>query len=257
MLNATLFALWFVLGAILGSFTNVLILRDDKKGIMTGRSHCPKCKHVLGPLDLVPMLSFLFLRGKCRYCRKPISVQYPVVEALMGLLGMLALWYGVGVQESWLTAINLLISFVFFGAIVGIDFRTMEVAPEYCVLAGIFGFFAATVAEIGNLPDQLLGIVVGAGSIAFVMYAWKLLYKRDGMGEGDIYIAGAVGATAGYPNIVVALFAAVFIGAVAGIAIGMRSPKRWQTAVPFGPFLFLGLLIALAWGQRIVDWYII
>lgn len=138
-----------------------------------------------------------------------------------------------------------------------IDIRSLEVPVEYVVVAGILGGISAWYGLNATELHLLLGAVIGAGSLAAVLLIWKLITKQDGMGEGDLWIAGAIGAIVGYPAIFVALMVAVFSGAVIGSISVALQKKKFSTAVPFGPFLFLGALIALLWGQRLIDWYIL
>jgi leader peptidase (prepilin peptidase)/N-methyltransferase len=237
---------------------NVVVLRDgNRKSIATGRSECPDCKHELAWYDLIPVLSFLLLGGKCRYCKQSISVQYPIVEAVAGLLGLAAVTYGWILNGNWFLVAGLMVSFLFFLIFSLIDLRTMEVPLEYVVSAGLIG--ALTMIFTGQLSfvESFIGMLFGVASISFVLYGWRLMFGQDGMGVGDIWIAGAVGAVVGFPNILVALMVAVFSGAIIGILAISIQKKGLETALPFGPFLFFGLLSALLWGQALIDWYIL
>ena len=258
MTNAFFYGWAFVFGLIFGSFANVVVLRDkDRKSILHDRSRCPACKHTLAWYDLFPLLSWLALRGRCRYCKAPISAQYPLVEAVAGLLAVFAVWHGYVQHGSWILTVGLFAAFFLLLAISVIDIISMEVPLEYCVAAGIIGGFARMLAGQADLANVMLGITAGAGSLALVLYGWKLLFKQDGMGEGDIWIAGALGAIAGYPLIWITLMAAVMLGAIISLIILGFTKQSLKAAVPFGPFLFLGLLVALAAGQTIAQWYIL
>lgn len=255
----TFFAIWTgIFGLVFGSFANVIVVRDSERAsIMTGRSKCPHCKHVLAWYDLFPLFSFLTVGGKCRYCRKPISRQYPLMELLSASLCLLAFWYGYVQRGSVLLWILLSISLLGFLVFSAIDIISMELPIEYTVVAGVFGALAMLLSGQQSLISLLEGAALGAGIIIFIIYTWKFFFKQDGMGSGDIWIAGAVGAITGFPLILVALMAAVLSGAVIGVLLLGFAGKSMRTAIPFGPFLFAGLLIALVWGQALVHWYIL
>lgn len=132
----------------------------------------------------------------------------------------------------------------------------MMVSLDYCILAGLLGGGARVLSGDLSLSSAGFGLLAGAGILGVIMVTWKLVTHRDGMGSGDIWIAGAVGALVGWPAVVVGLAAAVLIGAVVGIGVAARQ-KSLQLALPFGPFLALGAVIALQWGDTIARWYIL
>lgn len=258
MPNLVAYFFLFLLGLILGSFLNVVILRDNHRAsILSDRSRCMHCKHILTWYDLIPLFSFLWLGAKCRYCKKPISWQYPFVELLSGVLTFYAFWFGYVQHHSILLAATLIITLLILLAIAIIDLRTMELSVEYCLAAGLIGALGMILSKQHTLATTLWGVGVGAGIIAFITYGWLLLFKKQGMGSGDIWLTGALGAIVGYPQILVLLMAAILIGAVIGILTLGISKKTLQAAIPFGPFLFIATLITLQWGQALVHWYII
>ena len=246
-----------VMGLILGSFINVVALRDkNRKSILNGRSKCPNCKHQLVWYDLIPILSFVFLKGKCRYCHKSISLRYPLVEILASALTYFAYWYGYVQYGSLLYAITTLIAILLLFIVALTDIQDMEVDPVYISVAGIVAAIGGVASGWMSWQSILLGVLAGAGSIALVSLIWKLLFKKDGMGAGDIWIAGAMGAILGYPQIWVGMMAAVLLGALIGIYLMIRSvEKNLQTAMPFGPFLFIGTIYALIWAEQIIAYY--
>lgn len=257
MPDAFLVVVVTALGLLMGSFANVLILRDDRlKSVVTGRSECPHCHRPLGPLDLVPVLSWLALRGKCRTCKAPISWQYPLVELTMGLLAYLSVTVGyLELGSAWLAA-SWFISAFFLLIITGTDIRTQMLRVEYTVVV-------ALVAAVGNLVSRFLtwqsmltGLLVGAGTIAILAYGWKLATGTMGMGEGDIWLAAALGVLVGWPNMVALLVCAVGIGALVGLPVLLR--KGQGITLPFGPFLILGALVSLTVvGSQILRWYLL
>jgi leader peptidase (prepilin peptidase)/N-methyltransferase len=254
----SLYILVALLGTIFGSFSNVLILRDTKRrSIATGRSECPECKHVLGVFDLIPLFSYLFLRGRCRYCKAAISVQYPIVEAISALLAIFSCWYGLVGEGSAVLAVGIYISLMAFLIVSVIDIRTYTVTWDYCLIAALAGGGGQILSHALSVQNVLLGALVGGGGIVVVIYGWKLLFKQDGMGSGDIWIAAAMGASVGWPKVILGLYAAVLIGAVYGITLILLRKRTLKMEIPFGPFLALGTIIALHWGQQLYAWYIL
>lgn len=247
-----------MLGAVFGSFLNVLALRDDKRmTVFTGRSACPHCHKELRWFELIPVLSFLWQSGRCLRCKMPLSWRYPLVELLTAGLAVFSVGYGYLERGSWPLAVGIFAALACLLVMSLTDLATMEVRPEYATAAAVFGGSAQYVTHQITAQDLLLGVLVGGGSIALLSYLWKLLTGRMGMGEGDVWIAAAVGALVGYPVIIPALFLAVMTGAVVGVFIASRQSRGLAIEMPFGPFLALGALLALAWGQGLLDWYIL
>ncbi|HSI20552.1 MAG TPA: prepilin peptidase [Verrucomicrobiae bacterium] len=245
-----------VLGAVIGSFLNVVILRDSRRStILTGRSACMHCGHELSWYELIPLLSFVMQGGRCRKCKKALSWQYPLGELVVAALAVFALWYGYFLNGSWVLAAGVFIVLATFFVLSGTDFRTMEIRPEYTIFAMVVAALSNVLSGKMTLTQVALGAAVGVGIILFLTYGWKLLTGKLGMGEGDAWIVAAVGALVGYPAIFPALFAAVLLGAVVGVIILARLGRTDDVAMPFGPYLAMGGLIALVWGQAIIQWY--
>lgn len=245
-------------GLLFGSFANVLILRDGRRlSILTGHSECPTCKKLLGALELVPVLSWLALRGHCRHCQAPISAQYPLVELCAAALFSTAAWLGYvrggSVVGALLLASSLLVALV----VSAIDIRTMEVPIDYVVAGGVLGAATALVLHAVTPLQSLEGLLVGAGSLGGVIILWKSIRHEEGMGSGDIWVMGAIGAGLGPVLTVVALVLAVWAGSIAGVSYAVSTGKGLKIRMPFGPFLYAGGLAALLFGQRIADWYIL
>ncbi|MBU6389512.1 A24 family peptidase [Patescibacteria group bacterium] len=256
MTTAILYLWAVLLGLALGSFVNVLVLRDDdRSSIITGRSRCPACRHPLAWYDLIPLLSFAVLGGRCRYCKKPISWQYPLVEAVAAALSVFSFWYGVIDRGSWLLAAGLAASLMLLLTVSAIDISRMEVPVEYCVAGGVIGGAVLSLTGVHSWVSMLEGLAAGAGIILAVMLGWRLFFHQDGMGEGDIWVAGAIGAILGYPLVLVGLLTAVLLGAIIGVAALGLSKKSLQTAIPFGPFLAAGLVLSLWIGNSFLQWY--
>ena len=251
--------LWgLVFGLIFGSFANVLIARDKARAsIWKGRSRCPHCHHPLAWYDLIPVASFVLLAGRCRYCRRPISRQYPLVELAVAALALLSIRYGLIDRGSLVLTAGLFTAGLLLVVVSVIDILTMEVPLEYCLAAGAIGGGAMLASHSLTIAQAGWGVVAGAGTLAAVLYGWKLLFHQDGMGAGDIWLAGSLGAVVGYPLVWVSLMAAVMLGAFVGIGMLMASRGTLKTPIPFGPFLFLGALLSLQVGQMVIDWYIL
>ena len=245
----------FIFGLIYGSFLNVVILRwDDWASIITGRSQCPHCKQNLRWYDLLPVLSFVTLAGRCRYCQKPISWQYPVVElgtALLVALGYQTV-FSAGLADATVAVIAFLAYLVVIGLLVSIFFHDLyemlvpDVMGYVLLIVGVvFG-----VIYYGWL-NTLYGVLVGVLPIAL------LVYPSGGrwMGEGDVKIAAGLGAFVGWPVTVVFLLLSFFLGGLYGV-VGLTVGKvKMKTAVPFAPFLIAGGLLAFFYGQQIISWY--
>lgn len=239
-------ALAFLLGLIVGSFLNSLIYRLPRGiSVARGRSLCPKCGHKLQALDLVPLFSFLFLKGKCRYCHAPISFRYPLVEFLAGAgLGLLFWFYGFSLLFFQWAILYLLLLPLFF---IDIEHKLL---PDALTIPGIFiglGFRMVS----GNLWQSPLGAAMGGGLFFLIYLLWK-----GGMGGGDIKLALMVGAFLGYPLVLVWFFLSFILGAIGGI-VGLAFFKlKGKSAIPFGPYMAVGALITAFWGKTILEAYL-
>lgn len=235
----------FLFGIIIGSFLNVLIYRIPKKlDFVKGRSFCPSCHHELSALDLFPVFSYLFLGGKCRYCKTKISLRYPLVELLTGLVFTLVyLRYDL----TWITLIGIiLVADLIVLAL--IDHDTLEFADGFSILILILG-----VAKILIAPHDLILTVVGVFVISGPMYL--LAVVTGGFGGADIKLMGAAGLLLGFPVILVAFFIAVLTGGTQALIL-LRKGKTGKTMMPFGPHLALGIFLAFLYGKPILDWYL-
>jgi len=247
----------FLFGLIFGSFLNVVILRfDDLMSVVRDRSHCPKCKTTLSWLDLIPVLSFLFLRGKCRYCQKPISWQYPVVELstaalvaagyyLIFLVGQPSLVAGIVAYAGYILAIGTLIAIFFH------DLYEMLV-PESLAYVLLVSSTIFSLFYFQDWQTTLYGGLAGLIPIALLVYPSRGIL----MGEGDVKIAAALGLMVGWPSAIVFMIASFIIGGLLGAYLLLTRQVKLKTAVPFAPFLIIGGLVALYWGPFLVTWYL-
>ncbi len=253
----------FVLGLFAGSALNCVIYRLNIEGesFWSGRSHCPSCKHVLAWHELVPVFSFLFLKGECRYCKKAISWQYPVVEISTALMFFLVFNFFApgGLNEGcnfYLSIITLLYLFVITSLLIIIFVYDLKhyLIPDKILLPAI------VIALLCNLflnPgfSILNFLLAGFGAMAFFLFIF-LVSRGKWMGFGDVKLALFMGFFLGYPNILVALFLAFSIGAIIGIGMILTRRKTLKSELPFGPFLILGTFIALFWGEKLINWYL-
>lgn len=258
----------FVFGLITGSFLNCVIYRlEEEKSFLKGRSFCPHCKHTLSWQDLIPVLSLLILKGKCRYCRKPISWQYPLVELATGLIFVSIynlpavftqqfslLYQGLGGQAIFNFIYCLTISS--FLIIIFVYDLKHYIIPDKVIYPAIVIAFIYNLLRLNLEPGRFsLGVFWAALAAAGFFAAIVLISKGKWMGIGDIKLAALMGLILGSPGILVALLSAFFIGAVAGLGLIAAGKKKLSSEVPFGPFLVTGTFIALFWGERIIAWY--
>lgn len=237
----------FILGIFVGSFLNVLVDRLPKgESIIKDRSHCEKCKATLKWYDLIPLLSFLMLRGKCRYCHAPISLYYPTVELTTGVMFALVFIF-TGFRIYDLGFMILLLSFL-----IVIFFTDLKygIIPDAILLpASIVSLLYLFLNPNSLIINHLLS-AVGACLFFLILF---LVTKGRGMGFGDVKFSFLMGLILGFPNIVVSLYIAFLTGAIVGIILILWRKKRvFGTAIPFGPFLVLGTFSALFWGERIL-----
>jgi len=249
----TLTVNFFILGLLIGSFLNVCIHRlPARESIVFPRSYCPSCKNRIAAYDNIPIISFLLLRGRCRSCKNPISWRYPAVELLNGL-GYFSILHCFGPTPATL------IYAIFFSCLVVIAFIDLahQIIPDVITLPGIplSVLAAATVLPTGFL-NSLQGLVLGGGLFYLIYGLSLLLFKKEGMGGGDIKLIAMIGALLGWKEVLLAIFSASVIGSVVGlILIGMHLRGR-SDPIPFGPFLVIGALISLFFGNNIFDWYL-
>lgn len=242
-----------LLGAIVGSFLNVVILRlpDPSQSIAFPASHCPLCSANLSWYENIPILSFLALRGKCRHCRKPISIQYPVVELLMTLLSL-----------ATYSKFQLTVAgggyFFFCAALLVIIFIDLhhQIIPDIISLPGILiGFLFSFASETVTWQSSLVGLLLGGGVLYIVAISYALLRKMDGMGGGDIKLLAMIGAWLGWQSLPFVILVSSATGSIVGL-IAMRWQKKGgQTRIPFGPFLSLAALLYTFFSQEILYFY--
>lgn len=244
----------FILGLIIGSFLNSVIYRlGDIKTIFRERSHCPTCKKGLSWYELIPLASFILQSGRCRSCREKISWQYPLVELATAIL-FISIYGYFGINSY---SILLLLLTCFLVIVFVYDFLYMLIPTEIIippVVLGIilYGYYAITLHSLSLILNPLLAGVIAGGFIGLVVW----LSRGKGMGAGDIGLAFLVGLFSGYPLVILSLFSAFILGSIVGIILIIIHKKKLKSAIPFGPFLILGLYICLFWGEKLLNWYL-
>jgi len=247
----TVFA--FLFGAVVGSFLNVCIHRLPRgQSIVTPRSRCPACGTPIRAVDNIPLLSFTLLRGRCRACGNPISWRYPVVEALTGFLFAETVGqFGVTLQAVFLL--------VFLCGLVVVSFIDLDhqIIPNAITLPGIpLGLLAGLLLGDPPLLERVLGTLVGAGFLYLVLFYAGALYGQDAMGEGDLNLIALVGAFLGWKAVALTILLGCLSGSAVGLALIAARRLGRRQHIPFGPFLSLGAVVALFWGERLIAWYL-
>ena len=238
-------------GSLFGSFLNVVIHRlPRRESIVFPPSRCTSCRARIAPWDNIPVLSWLILGGKCRSCRAPISVRYPLVEMAAALLTGLVVWkYGLSmaaVAFTWF-CLSLL-------AITLIDLEH-RIIPDAISLPGtILGFLFVRWTEVTWI-EAAVGAAAGFGLLLLVGIVYEKVTGVEGMGGGDIKMAAMMGAFLGWKGVLLTIFIGSFLGSVAGV-IAMSKGKGGRTALPFGTFLAPGATIVLFVGNALIDWYL-
>ncbi len=243
----------FIFGACIGSFLNVVIFRlPAGQSIVSPGSHCPECDKAIPFYLNIPVLSYIVLGGKCRFCRTPISIRYPAVETLTGLISLL-IFFKFGLTPAtgfWI---------VFASVLIAVSFIDLDhqIIPDVISLPGIPVF----ASSIFFVPDMTLvksvsGILAGGGILYAVAFAYYFFKKVEGMGGGDIKLLAMIGAATGVKGVLFTLFTGSLMGTIGGVlALVLSRTPSPQARIPFGPFLSGGALIYVLWGEVIIQWY--
>lgn len=247
MLPTILFSIIvFLYGIIIGSFLNVCIYRLPKKeNIVTTRSHCMQCGYQLKWYDLIPLFSWLMLGGRCRKCKAKISVQYPIIEALNGVLYLLVFaHFGVSIEclLYCLLASALLVLSV-------IDFRTYEIPFGINVFIAGLGL-VRSLTDLSNWAEYVIGFF----AVSLFLYVIYLLTRGRGIGGGDIKLMAASGLLLGWQCNILAFLLGCIIGSVCHV-IRMRVTKA-EHVLALGPYLSIGIFLCAMWGRELIKWYL-
>lgn len=247
-------AVFFMYGIIIGSFLNVCIYRiPSGENLALSRSHCMTCGHKLSWYDLFPLFSYIFLGGKCRYCKAHISIQYPIIEGLNGLL------YVILYLSGNLTIKTILYCLGASALIVlsVIDWRTYEIPIGINVFICVLGLIRLF-TDLGNWLDYVIGFFAVSTILYLTGLIGTLILKKDAMGGGDIKLMAAAGLLIGWKNILIALIVGCFAGIIGHYTLKLikKSKEDDEHHLAFGPYLSVGIFIAMIWGEQLVSWYI-
>jgi len=258
-MSITLYIIVFIFGLCVGSFLNCFVYRlETGKPFAKARSLCPKCHHKLGVLDLIPTVSFLILRRKCRYCKKKIAWQYLLVEIFTGIIFLLIFNSSTSSPQVFQISIfqfsNLGYLLVVSSLLIIIFLYDLKhyIIPDRIIFPAVG---LAALYRIINYETLLSALVAGAAAAGFFFLIW-FVSKGKWMGFGDVKLAFFMGLFLGFPKILVALFLAFFLGSLIGVLLIIFGKKKLKSEVPFGPFLIAGTLLAFFWGPFLIKWYI-
>ena len=241
--------LFFVLGAIIGSFLNVCIYRIPRDAsIVRPGSRCPACAAPILFYDNIPLISYMVLRGRCRKCGRTIPIRYPLVELITAAL-FVVFYKALGLS------LELPVSLVFVSLLIVISFIDLDhlIIPDILSLGGlllgvVFSFFRSSFAY----TDSLGGVLVGAGLLFAIAKLYELIRKREGMGGGDIKLLGMIGAFCGIKGVIFSLVSGSLLGTLAGLPLMLIKGEGMKYALPFGPFLSLGALLYAIAGNELI-----
>lgn len=246
----------FIIGAFVGSFLNVCIHRlPREESIVLPGSHCPHCNHGLGIIDLIPIISYWLVRGRCRHCRAPISFRYPLVEIISG-----GFFVASALAFPPTTApMGFAFSVIFLLLLTVISFIDLEhqVIPD---AASYLGIAAGLLFNLSRGWNFFLAALIGLGLGFFLLYligfAGKIFFKKDTMGEGDLFLGAMLGAAFGWQGLLLAFFLAYLLAAIVALALLGIGKVKMGDYVPFGPALAGGGVIAWFFSRQILAWYL-
>jgi len=240
-----------LLGLIIGSFLNVIIFRvPQERSIVFPASHCPHCKNTLKWYMNIPVISFIFLKGKCAYCKQKISIQYPIIE-FMTFAIFIVFFILNGLSVEFATNIIFVITVVIISLI---DIRHFIIPWE--ILIPSFLWKLITSMTDHTIINRLIAFVIPGIVILVILLIGKMIYKKDAMGGGDVYYSAFLGLYIGLHMVPMFLVIAFISGAIIGGAITyIKKNNIRETIIPFGPFLSLGAIVCYFGGEVILDWY--
>lgn len=251
----------FVFGAVIGSFLNVCIARLPKaESLIWPRSYCPACKTPIPYYDNIPLLSYVSLQGRCRFCRERIAPRYFVVELLTALLSAL-LWRRFGFGFAFF------VHLIFVAALIVISFIDIDlkIVPDVISLPGIaLGFLFSILdwlfslepsSTIPSPPSSLFGILLGGAILLLIAWSYEFITGKEGMGGGDVKLLAMIGAFLGWSSVLLTLFFASLSGSIIGIGLMVKEGADGKYRLPFAPFLCLGALFHLLFGKELLSLY--
>ncbi len=272
--NVHFWFIWFGLlvalfGACVGSFLNVCIHRIPRdESVVRPRSHCPACNRPIPWYLNIPIVSWVLLRGRCRFCAAPIAVRYVLVEALVGLLfwmvwhqfaffgaqpcwGLLPIEAGTLVPVYWLIIGGLVLgTFVDFEHMIIPDRVTLGGIAAGLFLSAVFPVIHGETTLLGGLWASALGLALGWGSLWLIAVLGRLAFKKEAMGFGDVKLLGAIGAFLGWKAVLFTLVMSSMLGSIVGVLMIVTRRKHLQSRIPYGPYIALAALLWMFWGER-------
>jgi leader peptidase (prepilin peptidase)/N-methyltransferase len=255
-----IYIILFIFGSVIGSFLNVLIYRmprEEKIGL--SRSRCPHCKKTIVWYDNIPFFSYIFLKGKCRNCKGPISLRYFIVEFITAFMLCVVWWkYGNPVFSA--------VYFVFAAMLIVDSFIDLEffIIPDATNFIGLlFGLLVSAIFPqlLGEqiwwhgLLRSLLGAFVGGVSLFLIAVVAEFMLKKEAMGMGDVKLLAMMGSFIGWKMVLFTIFASSLLGTIGGILLIIFGKTTMKGRIPFGPYLAMGAVVSLFWGEKIIQWY--
>ena len=274
--NSTIFiGISIIFGLMVGSFLNVVIHRlpkmmerewhnnclelqgqeipeTSKYTLAKPRSACPSCEHMISALENIPVISYIFLRGKCRGCKAPISMRYPLIETLTGILIGLVSWkfgYSITTLFAWIFVFALI-------TLTFIDFDTQLLPDDITLPLLWLGLLFNLNIGFTDLKSALLGAIAGYLILWSIYWLFKIVTGKEGMGYGDFKLLAAIGAWFGWQLLPAVILLSSVLGAVIGITLIVFAKRGRETPMPFGPFLAIGGIAALFFGQQLANFYL-
>lgn len=250
-----LIALFAILGLIIGSFLNVCIDRLPRnESIAYPPSHCPACQHKLAAKDLIPVFSYLVLRGRCRYCQAPIPKRLFWVELATGVVFALLAWhYGLNPELAVMAFYACLFIIIF---VIDLEQGLILNKVAYPAMVVVFLLALYPWPWLNDSLGMRLAYAALGGGVGFIIFLLIALISRGGMGWGDVKLAALIGLATGFPMVVVAIIMAAILGGIVAVALMIAKRKKRRETVPFGPFLAVAAMVTLLWGSNILDWYL-
>ena len=242
----------FILGAVIGSFLNVCIYRLPQKiSLWKPASFCPNCKKPVPVWSNIPVFGFFIVKGKCVYCKNPISLQYIGVEIFSGLLTVLAYKYFA------LSNLFILYSvFMYFLIVIGlIDLKIQLIYNKVLLVLLSFAVVFQIFWPFTSWPDALTGLAVGSGTMFLISLLGKLLFKKESLGMGDVKLAAVAGFIVGWQFVLIAIYAGFVFALITMILLNRIKGTQLSGYIPLGPFLALGIMVFLFWGNQIIEVY--
>jgi len=250
----TLKLIVFAFGASIGSFLNVCIYRiPENKSIVFPGSFCPNCKNSIPFYLNIPVLSYLFLKGRCRFCKTQISIRYLIIEAITGFFSLL-LFLKFGLTPAFLYW------FIFISVLIIVSFIDFDhqIIPDIISLPGIL-IFASSFYFLPEMTIKktIFGILFGGGSLYAIAFFYYFFKNQEGMGGGDIKLLAMIGAAMGIKGVIFTIFTGSLLGTVFGISLMVYTKESdIKLKIPFGPFLSFGAILYIFYGKQLIQWYL-